>query len=250
MNGVWLLTLSAVLVVSLISFIGIFALTIKPKKLEKILIFLVSFSAGALFGDAFIHLLPEATKTAGFTTNISLALMAGIIFSFIIEKVIHWRHCHLPITKTHVHPFSMMSLVGDAIHNLIDGLIIAAGFIASLPAGIATTIAVILHEIPQEMGDIGVLLHGGFTRKKALWVNFLTALTAFLGAIIALSFHQLNSIVSPLIIPFAAGSFIYIAGADLIPELHKDVHIKSAITQIITFILGILIMLLLLFIEF
>jgi zinc and cadmium transporter len=173
MNGVWLLTLLSVFIVSLISFVGALTLSFKAKNLKKVLIHMVSFSAGALFGDAFLHLLPEVVQESGFTVGISIALLSGIVFSFIIEKVVHWRHCHLPITKTHVHPFSVMSLVGDSIHNLIDGVIIAAGYMASLPAGIATTIAVILHEIPQEMGDFGVLLHGGFTKKKALLVNFL-----------------------------------------------------------------------------
>ena len=143
-----------------------------------------------------------------------------------------------------------MSLVGDSIHNLIDGVIIAAGYLASLPAGIATTIAVILHEIPQEMGDFGVLLHGGFTKKKALLVNFGTALTAFVGAIIALSLGNIMENITLYLIPFAAGGFIYIAGSDLIPELHQQESAKQSLIQIGTFLLGVAVMFLLLFIPF
>src|SRR3989344_3424132 len=174
-------TILSVLIVSIVSLIGILALSIKTDKLKKILIYTISFSAGALFGDAFIHLIPEAVKETGFGLKTSLFILLGIIFSFIIEKFIHWRHCHLPHSKEHIHPFAVMNLLGDGIHNFIDGIIIGASYLASIPTGIATTIAVILHEIPQEIGDFGVLLQGGFSKSKALAFNFLTAATAILG---------------------------------------------------------------------
>ncbi|MBI2140241.1 ZIP family metal transporter [Candidatus Woesearchaeota archaeon] len=249
MPNVALFTLTSVFAVSLISFIGILTLTMKEKGLKKFLLFMVSFSAGTLFGDAFIHLLPEAAESSGFTLSLSLALLAGIVVSFAIEKVIHWRHCHLPITKTHIHPFSYMSLAGDAVHNFLDGIIIAAGYLAGLQTGIATTVAVILHEIPQEIGDIGVLLHGGFTRGKALLMNFITALTAFLGAGVALALTKTVEAIQPLIIAFAAGGFIYIAGSDLIPELHKELAAGKSFGQILFFLLGVGIMVGLLFLE-
>jgi zinc and cadmium transporter len=241
MLGLWLYVLISIFIVSMISLVGIFTLSIKTDKLKKIMIYLVSFSAGALLGDVFIHLFPEITKTYGFSLKISIFVLSGILFFFIIEKFVHWQHCHLPITKEHKHPFAVMNLVGDSVHNLIDGLIIGASYLASVPLGIATTIAVILHEIPQEIGDFGVLIHGGFTKKRALFVNFLTALTAILGGIIALLLKDVQGLTS-FLLPFAAGSFIYIAGSDLIPELHKETEVRKSLIQLLAFILGIVIM--------
>ena len=211
---------------------------------------MVSFSTGALFGGAFIHLLPEVVSETGFTLSVSLYALSGILFSFIIEKFVHWRHCHHPEhIHEHVHSFALMNLYGDSVHNLIDGLIIGASYLVSIPAGIATTIAVILHEIPQEIGDFGVLLHGGFSRKKALLLNFATALTAVVGAIIALAIGAYTEHLTNFLVPFAAGSFIYIAGSDLIPELHKETSVKRSLGQLLALILGILIMTLFVFFE-
>ena len=156
----WVYTLVSVLIISFLSLIGAITLSLKREKLNHVLLYFISFSAGALFGDALIHLLPEAVKESGFSLNISLYILLGIIISFIVEKIIHWRHCHIQ-TKEHVHPFALMNLFGDAVHNLLDGVIIGASYIAGIPLGIATTLAVIFHEIPQEIGDFGVLLKGG-----------------------------------------------------------------------------------------
>jgi len=240
--------LISVIIVSLISLIGIATLSFSVKKLKKILLYMISFSAGALFGDAFIHLLPEAIEESGFTLAISLYVLTGIAFSFVVEKVIHWRHCHMPPTKKHIHPVSLMSLFGDGVHNFIDGLIIGASYLASIPVGIATTIAVILHEIPQEIADFGVLVHGGFTRSKALFFNFLISLTAILGVVIAILLGSYSSALTVFLVPFAAGSFIYIAGADLLPELHKEVKVQKSLMQFGMFLLGILIMVVLVFV--
>jgi zinc and cadmium transporter len=245
MLGLWIYVLISIFVISIISLIGIFTISIKTEKLKKIIIYLVSFSAGALLGDVFIHLLPEIVKDYGLSLNISVYILSGILFFFIIEKFVHWQHCHMPITKKHKHPFALMNLVGDSVHNFIDGLIIGASYIASIPLGIATTIAVLLHEIPQEIGDFGILIHGGFTKKRALFINFLTALTAILGGVVALLLINVSELNS-FLLPFAAGSFIYIAGSDLIPELHKETEIKKSLIQLLTFILGIIIMFLLL----
>src|SRR3989344_5572339 len=160
-------TLISVLIVSLISLVGVLTLSLKASTIKKWLIYLVSFSAGALLGDVFIHLLPEIAEEPGFGLDISLYILSGILFSFIVEKVINWRHCHHPTTKEHPHPFVLMNLFGDFLHNFVDGLIIGASYLASIPVGIATTIAVVLHEIPQEIGDFGILLHGGFSKNKA-----------------------------------------------------------------------------------
>lgn len=249
MLDVWIYTLISVLIVSLISFVGILTFSIKTAKLKEILLYMVSFSAGALFGDAFIHLLPEIVEEVGFGLNIAVYVMFGIGFSFIVEKVIHWRHCHLPITKQHVHPFAIMNLVGDMVHNFIDGLIIGASYLVSIPVGIATTLAVILHEIPQEIGDFGVLLHGGFSRAKALVYNFFTALTAVIGAVVSLLLSSYVENLTIFLIPFAAGTFIYIAGSDLIPELHKEVKVKKSLLQFVAIVLGVLVMLSLLMLE-
>ena len=249
MAGAWIYAIGSVLVVSLISLVGVLTVSLKDDKLKKMLLYMVSFSAGALFGDAFLHLLPEAVEKSGFGIGMSIYLMLGICISFVIEKIVQWRHCHIPHSKNHPHPFAVMNLFGDGVHNFIDGMIIAASYLASNPVGIATTIAVILHEIPQEIGDFGVLLHGGFSRGKAIIFNFVTALTAILGAIIALIISSYIEGIIIFLVPFAAGTFIYIAGSDLIPELHKEVSPKKSFMQLIAIILGACVMLSLLLLE-
>ena len=230
-------------IVSIISLVAIFALAIKEERLKKFLIYMVSFSTGALFGASLLHLLPKAVEESGFTMQISMYALSGILFSFIIEKFIHWRHCHNPHhIHEKVHSFAVMNMVGDGVHNLIDGLVIGAAYLVSIPLGITTTIAIILHEIPQEIGDFGVLLHGGFSKKKALLLNFLTALTAMVGAILALIIGAKSAILSSFLIPFAAGNFLYIAGSDLIPELHKEVSPRKSFFQLIAILLGIALM--------
>ncbi len=245
----WLYVLASVLIVSLISFIGIFTFSLKAEKLRKILIYFVAFSAGALFAGAFLHLIPQVAEKTGFNLKIPIFILLGIILFFIIEKIVCWNHCHMPITKTHVHSFAIMNLVGDAFHNFLDGLVIAGSYLVSIPLGITTTLAVILHEIPQEISDFGILLHGGFSKRKALLINFATALTAILGAVIGLFLAGFINGIEFILVPIAAGGFIYIAGSDLIPELHKEFNIKKSIWQLIAFILGILVMVGLLFLE-
>ncbi len=246
----WLLSISAVVIISLISLVGIMALWLGEKRLKRIILYMVSFSAGALFGDAFIHLIPEAIEKNGFGLAISGLILFGILFSFIVEKFLRWRHCHIPISKEHPHSFAYMNLFGDAIHNLIDGLIVGGSFMVNISLGIATTLAVIFHEIPQELGDFGVLIHGGFSKRKALWFNLLTALTAIFGTILALTFGTILEGFTPLLLSFAAGNFIYIAGSDLIPELRKDeADLRKAAMQIVSISLGIIAMLLILLIE-
>lgn len=249
MIGVWIYSLTSVLIVSLISLVGIFTLSIKTEKLKRILIYFVAFSAGALLADAFFHLLPSVIKENGFSVEISFSLLAGILLFFILEKIIHWYHCHLPITKEHKHPFTYMNIFGDALHNFIDGLIIASSYILSIPVGIATTLAVIFHEIPHEMGEFGLLVYGGFSRRKALFVNFLSALTSILGALIGLWLGGYIPGMEIVLVPVAAGGFIYIAASDLIPEMHKETALSRSMIQILCFIIGILIMLALLFLE-
>src|SRR3989338_5228681 len=242
------LSILSVVLVSAVSFVGVLTLVLKDITIRKFLLYFVAFSAGALFGDAFIHLLPEIAET-GFTTTISLFILSGVIVSFLVEKGVHWRHCHIPASKHHPHTFAYMNLFGDAVHNFIDGLIIAASYLVSVPVGIATTIAVVFHEIPQEIGDFGVLLHGGFSKNKALMLNFLTAATAIAGAIIALIISSYIEGAIIFLASFAAGGLKCIAGADLIPELHKRFSVRSSIGQIIALLLGMGIMYALIFFE-
>ncbi len=248
MEESFLLAIGSVILVSLISLVGVLVISVKERLLKTPLLYLVGFSAGALLGNAFIHLLPEAAE-AGFSVEISLYVLSGIIVSFAVEKIVRWRHCHVPISKSHPHPFAYMNLFGDAVHNFIDGLIIGASYLASIPAGIATTVAVIFHEIPQEIGDFSVLLHGGFTKKKAVALNFIVALTAVLGAAVALFFGSLIEGSITFLVAFAAGGFVYIAAADLIPELHRKISVKSSIAEIIVITIGIFVMYGLLFLE-
>jgi len=247
---VWLYSLVSVIIVSLISLVGVLVFSLKEENLKKILLYLVSFSAGGLFGHAFIHMIPEAVGENGFGLQVSLYILIGIVTSFIMEKFLQWRHCHIPTSEEHPHSFAYMNLFGDAVHNFIDGLIIGGSYLANIPLGIATTLAVVFHEIPQEIGDFGVLIYGGFNKSRAIFFNFSTALTAIFGAIVALSVGFLIQDFIPFLIPFAAGNFIYIAGSDLIPELRKEEprFLKSAL-QLASFVLGVLILFSLVLLE-
>lgn len=231
--------LLATFVVSLISFVGIFTLTLKGRMLDKILLILVGLSAGTLMGGAFIHLLPESVE-GSIGTDAFLIVLVGFILFFIIEKFLHWRHCHKG--ECEVHTFTYMNLIGDSIHNFIDGLIMAASFVASIPLGITTTIAISVHEIPQEISDFGVLIYGGFSKKKAFVLNFLVALTAVFGGLVGYFVSSQVENVVFYILPFAAGGFIYIAATDLVPEIKKELNMKKYMLTLLVFIIGILIM--------
>lgn len=250
MNIVWFYALGSVGLVSLASLAGIATLGMRAASLKRFLIYIVSFAAGTFFGDAFIHLLPEVVEeSGGFGLNISLMVLAGLAVGFLVEKVVHWRHCHHPTSANHPHPFATMNLVGDLVHNLIDGLIIGASYLVSIEVGIATTLAVVLHEIPQEIGDFGILIHGGYSKKKALLMNFLISLSAVFGVLIALVLGGAVEGLTMMFLPFAAGMFVYIAGADLIPELHKEVSVRKSLLQFAWFSLGIFVMLALTLME-
>lgn len=226
-------------VIALIAFVGVFTLAMKEHLLNKILLVLVSLSAGALMGGAFLHLLPEAVESSEGGDILGFVLVGFILF-FIIEKVLHWRHCHKG--KCDVHTFQYMNLIGDSVHNFIDGLIIAASFIVSIPLGITTTVAIAAHEIPQEIGDFGVLIYGGFEKKKAILLNFAVALTVVIGGIVGYLISKSVEQAVVFLIPFAAGGFIYIAATDLIPEIKKELNIKKSMATMLVFICGILIM--------
>lgn len=237
--SVWFYTIASLLIVSSISLIGVFFLSIKEKVLKKVLIFFVSFAVGGLLGDAFIHLIPESFEKLGSSLMTSLLILSGIFIFFALEKFVRWRHCHIPISNNHTHPLATMNLIGDAAHNLIDGMLIGASYIVSIPLGISTTIAIVLHEIPQEIGEFGVLLHSGMATKKALLLNLLSALFALLGGIIALLISSYIANFALYLLPITAGGFIYIAGSDLMPELQHETKISASFYQFLSILLGI-----------
>lgn len=243
----------AVGAVSLISLVGIAAVSLRESVLRKGLFLFISLAAGALLGDAFIHLIPEAFASGASTLLISLLIVGGILTFFILEKFLHWHHSHgeeeySPEHK-HIHPIGYLVIISDVVHNLIDGLIIGAAFLVSPHVGIATTIAIALHEIPQEVGDFGLLVHAGFSRSKALGINFMSALSAFIGLGIAFTVAGGDETFVPLIAAFAAGNFIYIALADLVPELQRTVGKKRSLAQFFVILAGITIMALMLGLE-
>ncbi len=245
----FLYALLSVIVVSLVSFVGVFSLSWGESALKKYIDFFISLAIGALLGDAFIHLIPESFKSSLSSTSVGLLIIVGILFFFVIEKFIHWHHHGEDKEIEHIHPVGKLVLFTDGFHNFIDGIIIGASFLVSIPVGIATTIAVVLHEIPQEIGDFAVLIHSGYEKGKALWYNFLSALTSVLGAIFVFIFGNVLDNSITFFLPIAAGGFIYIAVADLIPELHKTKNIKHSIIQLGIIILGVLSMVALLMLE-
>jgi len=239
----------SVIIVSIVSFVGVFFLSLKEEALKKSIGILISLAVGALLGDAFIHLIPETLEKFSNNTLAGFLIILGIIIFLMIEKFLHWHHHENDLEIKHIHPVGKLILFTDGFHNLLDGIIIGASFLISIPIGIATTLAVILHEIPQEIGDFAVLIHSGYTKKRALWLNFLSALTAIIGLIIALIFGNIAETFTLWILPIAAGGFIYIAVADLIPELQKTKNTKYFIFEFLTILSGILIMASLTFLE-
>lgn len=263
MTTVVLYSLISVLAVSLISLVGVVAISVSGSLLRKWIFVLVSLATGALFGDALIHLIPEAFEKSADTRITSLLIIGGIFLFFVLEKFLHWHHQHghelheencqqeeaREKTQDHVRPLGYLILISDGFHNFIDGVIIGASYFVSIEVGIATTIAVILHEIPQEIGDFGILLHSGFSKMKALFLNFASALFAIVGVIFVLSLQDAVESVSSAIIPLAAGGFLYIAGSDLVPELHKTTKISHSILQLLAIFVGVLAMVALLAFE-
>ncbi|MBN1617766.1 ZIP family metal transporter [Candidatus Dojkabacteria bacterium] len=239
-------TLISTILISLIAFVGLIILFFSDDKIKKIVEVLLAFSAGALIGGAFFHLLPESVDSLG--SDISFfTVLVSFVFFFIIEKTLFWHHCHNGNCNT--HSYGTMNLIGDSFHNFIDGLVIAAAYVASIPLGISTTIAVIIHEVPQEIGDFGAIIHSGWDKKRALIMNFLVALFVVLGGIVGLvATAYIDQIVSYLM-AFTAGGFIYISSSDLIPELKKGSSLKKSLFTVLVFVFGIMMMYLLKYIE-
>jgi zinc and cadmium transporter len=249
LSSTWVYAIVSVVVVSLLSLVGVACISISEQRLKRIIFTMVSLAVGAMFGDAFIHLLPESFENPRSKVETSLYVLAGIFAFFILEKFLLWRHQHTLESDSHIHHVGYMNLIADGLHNLIDGMIIGASYLISTPVGIATTMAVVFHEIPHELGNFFVLLHAGFTKTKALFFNLLSATFAILGAIISMAVGSSVASFSAAMLPLAAGGFIYIAGSDLIPELHKDASPSRSAVQLMAMATGVGVMLLLILME-
>ncbi|HJY42105.1 MAG TPA: ZIP family metal transporter [Steroidobacteraceae bacterium] len=228
---------------------------VAPQRVRtRVLPHLVSFATGALLGAALLGLLPHAIEAAGIsgTHNVGLTLLAGLLVFFVLEKMVLWRHCHQEVCEGHVPPVpghatdahrdaasASLILIGDGFHNVLDGVLIAAAFMTDVHLGVVTALAVIAHEIPQEVGDLAILLHGGMSRLRALTLNLLTSLTSVVGGVAA--YFALGPVhqVLPYAISLAAASFLYIAVADLIPGLHRRVDAGSGVRQFVFIVLGV-----------
>jgi zinc and cadmium transporter len=234
--------LLAVTIVSLLSLLGAIFITFQRKLLDSLTTYLLAFSSGILLGTAFYDLIPEGFGYLA--TGVYTWVIVGLVTFFILEKLIHW-HSHveeLEEEKPSKKHIAYLTLIGDGIHNFLDGAIIGVTFLTSVPLGIATTIAVIAHEIPHELGDFFLLIYGGLNNTKALWYNFLSALTAVLGTIVVFIFSKDVLSVSPYFIGFAAGNFLYIAASDLIPELHHKRNMGISVIQTICLVVGVVLM--------
>ena len=243
MNTAWIYAIMSTIGVSLLSVTGIFFLAIKKEKLQATIFILVSLAIGALLGNVFFHLIPESYETIQDEGLTALLILTGILAFFVMEKFLHWHHGHdVGHIDDHPKSYGYVSLVADSLHNFTDGILIAAGWMISPEIGLATTLSVILHEIPQEISDFGILIHAGFKAGKALWLNFISALTAILGTVITLLIGSRVESFSQFVLPLAAGGFIYLAGTDLLPELHKDHSRKNSLIQFLMIIAGLALM--------
>lgn len=238
MTLVWIIFIN--LAISLISFVGVTTFVSKKLLSKKLTCVFISFSAGVLLSAAFINMLSEAIHTGG--EEVLTYTLFGVVFSFLMERSVLWYHHHHDNTHN-IKPTGSLVLFGDGIHNFIDGVAIAATVMISPVAGISAAIGIAAHEIPQEFADFMILVHSGYEKKRALFLNFLSALTAVAGGIVGYFFVNRIEGALPIALAMTAGIFIYIAAADLIPELHEDHHKQSSFTQIVPFILGIFLIL-------
>jgi zinc and cadmium transporter len=231
--------LGTTVVISLVSLIGVVFIALKEDTIQNLLLILVGLAAGGLMGGALFHLLPESLEHAKSMT-VFLYTGLGFVLFFLLERVFFWRHCH--DENCDVHAFTYLSILGDGVHNFFDGVTIAVSFSLGLNLGLFAALAIILHEIPQEIGDFAILVYGGFSKLRALFLNFLTACTAIIGALVGFFFTNYAANLSSVLLPFAAGGFLYIASSDLIPELHKERDFKKSNLSFFFFLLGLSVM--------
>lgn len=250
-------SLAAVLIISLISIVLLSAVIAKIPQFSRISLSLVGVAVGSLLGDAFIHVLPEANRRLHHDLTVALLIILGMLLFFTLEKFVRWRHCHDPGCLDdednhgrHSRHIVSLSLVGESFHNFIDGVILASSFIISPALGWITSLAVLLHEIPQEIGHFGIFIHQGLTLSRALVLNLISASFAILGVIVTFLIGTSVANFSAYVLPVTAGGFIYLASSDLIPELHRhESNISSSLSQIVLVLLGVALMAGLLLLE-
>lgn len=245
MNSLWLDTLASVGVVSLISLVGLTILSRYDRRGESMK-FLIALAIGALLGDVVIHILPETYEQLGLAT--AWWLIGGFLLFFLLEKLLHWRHEHAAGVEGKIEPFGVMNLVADGMHNFIDGALIAASYAVSFPIGLATTVAVILHEIPQELGDYAVLREAGFSKGRALGWNFVSALFAVVGAVVVLAAGISVDVNAQKILAFTAGGFLYIVVL-LAQRLDSEVPFRKILINLAGVGVGVLMMWLITLVE-
>jgi zinc and cadmium transporter len=226
--------ISAFILVGL-SLVGIITLAVSDKLLKKILILLVSFSAGSLMGGAFFHLIPEILEGGNDFFLPSIYILIGFCLFFLLERILRWHHCHRMNCDVNQH-LGPLNLIGDGIHNVIDGLVIISAFVMGPQLGIPVTLSIAFHLVPKEIGDFGVLLYSGFKKTKALVYNLLVASTVIIGVV--LGYFLLDSIagLNQFLLPFAAGGFIYIAASDLVPEIHQERSLGRSLISFLIFL--------------
>lgn len=239
---IWISAIGSTLLVSVLALSGIVLLALKGLKTEFFIFSLISFAIGTLFGNSFFVLIPESFHVFRDEKMVGMLVVSGILGMLLLEKAVHWKHDRANKKHTEILPLGYISLVTDGLHNFTDGILIAAGWMTSPEIGITTTVAVIMHEIPQEISDFGVLLHAGFHRKKALWFNFLSATTAIAGAVLTLWVGSVIRSLSVYVLPIAAGGFIYLAGSSLVPEINKEKSLRKNIIQFAFIFLGLVLM--------
>jgi zinc and cadmium transporter len=222
-----------------IAMIGSVTLLLKPATLQKLLLPLVAFAAGSLIGGAFFHMIPAAVAADLSISEIGLAVVAGFSVFFILEQFLHWHHCHRAQADCK-QPLTYLILIGDGLHNFLGGLAIAGTFLIDPRLGITAWLAAAAHEVPQELGDFGVLVHAGWSRSKALLFNVLSGLTFLLGGLVTYSFASQIDIA--WLIPFAAGNFLYIGASDLVPEVSRHAQPVAGLVHLAAFLTGILLL--------
>jgi zinc and cadmium transporter len=239
--------IASVIIVSLISVVGALPFILKKNVSQGILVFLLSVSVGVLLSTVFLDFLPEVFEAGhadgGHSLSAPLYILFGFIVMFVIEKFVHWHHSKKcengDCGHSHAYSVAPLNLIGDGIHNFIDGLVIAGAYTVSITVGIAATISIIFHEIPQEIADFGVLLYSGMQKKRAIIFNLLSGLTALVGTIIGLFLiHSIEGF-NQIVIPFAAGNFIYIAASNLVPQLHRKCSVWEDVMHVSAIILGV-----------
>lgn len=238
----WIVTASLVGGALSVSCAALFALNARAHWVNS----LVSYAIGALLGAVFLEILPEAIELSTDIATVSGTVLVGILLFFTLEKLLLWRHCHHDHCEAHdpaehgAHGRSgTMIMIGDTFHNFVDGIIIAAAFLVDINLGVVTALAIIAHEIPQEVGDFMILLHSGYTKAQALLFNLLSSLATLVGGVLAYYFLQTMQSIVPTLLALAAASMIYVAVADLIPGLHRRAQLRDTLEQVALIALGI-----------